>query len=95
MIAKQAVRAFRDLSAIDGYPGWLAPVATARSSNVVGGGDCSPERLVPDCIRAFFEGSAVRLRYPSTVHPWHHVLEPLNDYLLLAESLATGVAPLE
>lgn len=95
VMAEQAVLAFRDLPAIDGLPGWSAPVATARAGNVVGGGDWSSERLVPDCIRAFAGGRVVQLRYPSAVRPWQHVLEPLNGYLLLAESLATGAVSSE
>ena len=90
VMVEHAVLAFHDLPAIDGLPGWSAPVATARAGNVVGGGDWSSERLVPDCIRAFLDGRVVQLRYPSAVRPWQHVLEPLNGYLLLAESLVTG-----
>ena len=67
---------------------WTIPTATARAGNVVGGGDWSPDRLVPDCIRAFSKGEPVTLRYPHAVRPWQHVLEPLLGYVLLAESLA-------
>lgn len=95
VMVEQAVLAFRNLPAIDEYPGWSVPVATARAGNVVGGGDWSSERLVPDCIRAFLEERVVQLRYPSAVRPWQHVLEPLNGYLLLAESLATGAVSSE
>lgn len=94
-MVEQVVLAFRNLPAIDGYPGWSAPVATARAGNVVGGGDWSSERLVPDCIRACLAERVVQLRYPSAVRPWQHVLEPLNGYLLLAESLATGAVSSE
>ena len=90
VMVEQAVLAFRDLPPIDAHAGWSTPIATARAGNVVGGGDWSPERLVPDCIRAFLDGRVVQLRYPSAVRPWQHVLEPLNGYLLLAESLASG-----
>jgi CDP-glucose 4,6-dehydratase len=69
----------------DGHP---ARVATARSGNVIGGGDWAADRLVPDCLRAFAAGEAVRLRFPHSVRPWQHVLEPLCGYLLLAELLA-------
>lgn len=90
VMVEQAVLAFRDLPRIDALAGWSAPIATARAGNVVGGGDWSTERLVPDCIRAFLDERVVQLRYPSAVRPWQHVLEPLNGYLLLAESLASG-----
>lgn len=62
-------------------------VASARAGNVIGGGDWSADRLVPDCLRAFAQGKAVELRYPQAVRPWQHVLEPLSGYLLLAERL--------
>jgi CDP-glucose 4,6-dehydratase len=67
-----------------------AAIASARSGNVIGGGDWSPERLVPDCIRAFARGESVKLRYPDAVRPWLHVLEPLAGYLTLAEGLLGG-----
>jgi CDP-glucose 4,6-dehydratase len=63
------------------------PVATARAGNVIGGGDWSPDRLIPDCVRALEAGEPVSLRYPEAVRPWQHVLEPLAGYLNLAQSL--------
>ncbi|MBS2034849.1 CDP-glucose 4,6-dehydratase [bacterium] len=65
-------------------------VASARAGNVIGGGDWSAERLVPDCLRAFAAGQPVQLRYPRAVRPWQHVLEPLSGYLLLAQKLTGG-----
>ena len=62
-------------------------LATARAGNVIGGGDFTPGRLLPDCLRAFGEGRAVRLRYPEAVRPWQHVLEPLSGYLRLGAKL--------
>lgn len=62
-------------------------VATVRAGNVIGGGDWSQDRLIPDCIRAFAAGRSVQLRYPHAVRPWQHVLGPLSGYLLLAEQL--------
>lgn len=62
-------------------------VASVRSGNVVGGGDWSPDRLVPDCIRAFVVGAPVKLRNPGAVRPWLHVLEPLAGYLEVAQRL--------
>lgn len=62
-------------------------IASVRAGNVFGGGDWALDRLVPDCIRAFIRGEAVRLRYPHAVRPWQHVFEPLSGYMLLAERL--------
>ncbi len=71
------------------------PIASARAGNVIGGGDWSADRLVPDCVRALQAGEPVRLRYPDAVRPWQHVLEPLGGYLALAEALvlAPDTAP--
>jgi CDP-glucose 4,6-dehydratase len=63
------------------------PIATARAGNVIGGGDWSPDRLIPDCVRALESGQPVSLRYPDAIRPWQHVLEPLSGYLALAEAL--------
>ena len=65
----------------------LVHIATARAGNVIGGGDWSSDRLVPDCLKAFERAESVYLRYPHAVRPWQHVLEPLSGYLLLAERL--------
>lgn len=67
-------------------------LATARAGNVIGGGDWSADRLVPDAIRAFSEGRTLEIRNPDAVRPWQHVLEPLTGYLLLAEALASDPA---
>ena len=64
-----------------------ARIATARAGNVIGGGDWAKDRLVPDCLSAFAAGTAVSLRYPGSVRPWQHVLEPLSGYMTLAEKL--------
>jgi CDP-glucose 4,6-dehydratase len=63
------------------------PVASVRSGNVIGGGDWSADRLIPDCVRALATGKAVSLRYPEAVRPWQHALEPLGGYLALAQAL--------
>jgi CDP-glucose 4,6-dehydratase len=60
-------------------------VATARAGNVIGGGDWSADRLIPDAIRAWGAGRCLSLRMPHAVRPWQHVLEPLAGYLILAE----------
>lgn len=67
-------------------------VATARAGNVIGGGDTAVDRLLPDVQRALAAGRPLRLRYPTAVRPWQHVLEPVAGYLLLAERLATDAA---
>jgi len=64
-----------------------AAVATARAGNVIGGGDWAADRLLPDFLRAIDAGSQLKLRSPSAIRPWQHVLEPLSGYLLLAERL--------
>lgn len=64
-----------------------AAVASARAGNVIGGGDWSLDRIVPDVIRACQNHEVVKLRHPKAVRPWQHVLEPLSGYLLLAQSL--------
>lgn len=62
-------------------------LATARAGNVLGGGDWSVDRLVPDILRAWQAGESLTLRYPQAVRPWQHVLEPLHGYLALAQAL--------
>lgn len=63
-------------------------VATARAGNVIGGGDYSADRLIPDLVRALSENRKPELRNPGAVRPWQHVLEPLFGYCLLAERMA-------
>ena len=62
-------------------------LAIGRAGNVIGGGDWSPYRLVPDCIRSWSESKKVTIRNPIATRPWQHVLEPLSGYLLLASNL--------
>ncbi len=64
-------------------------LATARAGNVLGGGDWSAERLLPDILRAWQDGEEVVLRYPHATRPWQHVLDPLMGYLQLAQGLLT------
>lgn len=59
-------------------------VVTARAGNVIGGGDFSEDRIVPDCYTAWRQGQAVTLRNPLSTRPWQHVLDPLSGYLALA-----------
>ena len=62
-------------------------VASARAGNVIGGGDWSEDRLIPDAIKAFEAGQTLKIRNPLATRPWQHVLEPLSGYLVLAEAL--------
>lgn len=62
-------------------------VASARAGNVIGGGDWSEDRLIPDIVRAWFSNREVSIRYPDAVRPWQHVLEPLAGYIHLADEL--------
>jgi CDP-glucose 4,6-dehydratase len=64
-----------------------AGVATARSGNVIGGGDWSVDRIVPDMVRAFSSSTPAEIRNPDAVRPWQFVLDALNGYLMLAERL--------
>lgn len=66
------------------------PIAIARAGNVIGGGDVSADRLMPDLLRAFAAGAPARLRYPDAVRPWQHVLGCLHGYLLLVDVLLEG-----
>jgi CDP-glucose 4,6-dehydratase len=62
-------------------------VATARAGNVIGGGDYSEERLIPDVLRAVLSGRPIVLRNPGAIRPWQHVLDPLRGYMTLIESM--------
>jgi CDP-glucose 4,6-dehydratase len=62
-------------------------VASVRAGNVIGGGDWSADRLLPDAIRAWSADQTLAVRRPDAVRPWQHVLEPLHAYLGLAERL--------
>ena len=63
------------------------PVSTCRAGNVIGGGDFSPNRIVPDCVRAMEDGKEIVLRNPNSTRPYQHVLEPLSGYMLLASKM--------
>ena len=64
-----------------------AALASARAGNVIGGGDWSTDRLIPDILRAFEKSESVIVRNPMSTRPWQHVLEPLSGYLVLAQHL--------
>lgn len=83
--------AYRDsFFPLDDYHRDGVAVASARAGNVIGGGDWAKDRLIPDCIRAWLNQEVVKVRYPDSVRPWQHVLEPLSGYLLLVEKLYEG-----
>jgi CDP-glucose 4,6-dehydratase len=67
-------------------------LAIARAGNVIGGGDWSPDRIVPDCARSWRQNIPVKLRSWNAVRPWQHVLEPLRGYLILGQRLSTDVS---
>jgi CDP-glucose 4,6-dehydratase len=62
-------------------------VASARAGNVIGGGDWSPNRLIPDALAAFSKQQQLVIRSPGATRPWQHVLEPLSGYMMLIEKL--------
>lgn len=64
--------------------------ATVRAGNVIGGGDWSPFRLIPDIVRATLEGSETTIRNPGSLRPWQHVLEPLTGYLAIGAAMLNG-----
>lgn len=65
-------------------------LATARAGNVIGGGDWSEDRLIPDLIRTHCNDSSLEIRSPEATRPWQHVLESLSGYLLLGQKLLSG-----
>lgn len=59
-------------------------VSTARAGNVIGGGDFSVDRIIPDCCRAALSGNSVSIRNPKSIRPYQHVMEPIYAYMMLA-----------
>ena len=80
--------AFRRSFFADGMPA----ISTARAGNVIGGGDFSADRIIPDCVRAAVAGTPIILRHPTAVRPFQHVLEPLFAYLMIAAEQAEDVS---
>src|SRR5262249_54794489 len=83
--AELAVRAYSHSFFAESTP--RVGLATVRAGNVIGGGDWSEDRLIPDAMRAFLKRENLLIRNPRSVRPWQHVLEPLGGYLRLAELL--------
>jgi len=73
---------------IKDYRNHKKAIAVARAGNVIGGGDWSKDRLIPDIIKSLVKNKSVQLRNPSSIRPWQHVLEPLGGYLLLGQKLS-------
>jgi CDP-glucose 4,6-dehydratase len=65
-------------------------LATARAGNVVGGGDWSEDRLIPDLVRSYAARRPLEVRSPDATRPWQHVLESVSGYMLLAQQLYKG-----
>lgn len=85
-----ASKAMCELAAISYRSTYLSetlPIATARAGNVIGGGDFSDYRLIPDCVRALSKNLPIEVRNPESTRPWMHVLDPLYGYLLLGKKL--------
>jgi len=76
-----------------GQDGRVCSIATARAGNVIGGGDWSADRLVPDILRDLADKKSIVVRNPQAIRPWQHVLEPLAGYLMLAERLVVDGEP--
>lgn len=68
-------------------------LASARAGNVIGGGDWSKDRLIPDILGAFEQRQVAKIRNPNTIRPWQHVLEPLAGYMMLAQALCKSGSP--
>jgi CDP-glucose 4,6-dehydratase len=89
--AEIVVAAFRDsYFPVNRLSDHRVAIATARAGNVIGGGDWSEDRLIPDLIRGFESGKPVLIRRPKSIRPWQHVLESLQGYITLAEHLLAG-----
>ncbi len=69
------------------FSGTNINISTVRAGNIIGGGDWSPYRLLPDVIRCCYEGSKLIIRNPNSVRPWQHVLDPIFGYIHLAKKL--------
>lgn len=86
--AELATSAYREsYFSLEKYEQHQLALASARAGNVIGGGDWSMDRLIPDAIRAFEAGESLKIRNPLATRPWQHVLEPLSGYLALSQAL--------
>lgn len=85
-MAEQAIRSYR--TSFFSQEG-TAAIASARAGNVIGGGDFSPHRIVPDTMKALMNNQVIQVRNPKSVRPWLHVLDPVHGYLALGAKLLT------
>ncbi len=91
--AELVINAFRNSFFHPGqYASHHKTLVAARAGNVIGGGDWSEDRLIPDIVRALSAKADILVRNPASVRPWQHVLDPLAGYLLLAQRLQAGPA---
>ena len=84
--AEAAIRAWQELSSFFGGP----KVISVRAGNVIGGGDMSENRLLPDIVRSLINQDTIMLRNPNSTRPWQHVLDPLHGYLLVLAKAIGG-----
>lgn len=92
-MAELAVSCYRNsFFTVQSYENHKKAIASVRAGNVIGGGDMSMDRIIPDIIRAIENGNVVELRKPNSVRPWQFVLEPLSGYLMLGSKLSLDVA---
>jgi len=73
---------------IANYEDHKKAVATVRAGNVIGGGDWSENRIIPDCIKSLEKDEKITIRNPNSTRPWQHVLEPISGYLLVGYKLS-------
>jgi CDP-glucose 4,6-dehydratase len=81
--AELVVNSFRKSFYTNQDPPNEKAIASVRAGNVIGGGDWSEDRIIPDIVRALIKGEEIAIRSPASVRPWQHVLEPIGGYLLL------------
>jgi CDP-glucose 4,6-dehydratase len=84
--AESAVKAWQTISSIHDGPNILS----VRAGNVIGGGDASPNRLIPDLVRSFSNGQPALIRNPTSSRPWQHVLDPIYGYLKAIEFMLSS-----
>lgn len=87
-MAELAIKSY--FSSFFNAPDSVVKIGVGRAGNVIGGGDWSANRLVPDCVKSWSQNEEVEIRNLDATRPWQHVLEPLSGYLALAESLSHG-----
>ena len=86
-MAELAIRSFVESYSKNNSNNTDMRVGIARAGNVIGGGDWSPDRIVPDCIKNWNKNKTVEIRNPESTRPWQHVLEPISGYLMLGQKL--------